>query len=102
MAFALDTIVDIDSITDLNAFSHVDPETISSLLDEASRFFGEVFAPTNSIGDKVGSQFHEGSVSTPPEFKPVWTKLTESGWTAVTGSPEFGGHGFPKAIGAPV
>jgi 3-(methylsulfanyl)propanoyl-CoA dehydrogenase len=102
MAFALDTIVDIASITDLDAFSHVDPETISSLLDEASRFFGEVFAPTNSIGDAVGSQFHDGSVSTPAEFKPVWTKLTESGWTAVTAAPEFGGHGFPKAIGAPV
>ncbi len=102
MAFVLDTIVDIDSIASLAPFEHVDTESIPGLLDEAGRFFGEVFAPTNTIGDTVGSRFADGSVTTPDEFKPVWSKLKESGWTAVTGSPEFGGHGFPKAIGAPV
>jgi hypothetical protein len=75
MAFVLDTVVDIESVTGLDAFAHVDPDTIPGLLDEAGRFFGEVFAPTNSVGDTVGSQFNDGSVSTPAEFKPVWNKL---------------------------
>lgn len=102
MAFVLKTIVDIDSIAELDEYEHVDPDTIPGLLDEAGRFFGEVFAPTNPIGDTVGAQFADGSVTTPPEFKPVWKQFTEAGWTAVTGSPEFGGHGFPKAVGAPI
>ncbi|MDA2979193.1 MAG: acyl-CoA dehydrogenase [Actinomycetota bacterium] len=102
MMFVLDTIADIDSITSLPAFDHVDAEIIEGVLDEAGRFFGEVFAPTNPIGDTKGSVFADGNVVTPDEFKPVWAKLVESGWTAVTGSQEFGGHGFPKAIGAPV
>lgn len=102
MLFVLDTIVDIGSITALPAFEHVDGDIIEGVLDEAGRFFSEVFAPTNTIGDQKGTVFAGGTVSTPDEFKPVWSKLVESGWTAVTGSPDFGGHGFPKAIGAPV
>lgn len=102
MAFALETIADIDSISALAAFDHVDPDAIGDLLDEAGRFFGEVFAPTNAVGDTVGARFSDGSVITPDEFKPVWEKLTDSGWTAVTGSPTFGGFGFPKAVGAPI
>ncbi|MCZ7531944.1 MAG: acyl-CoA dehydrogenase [Acidimicrobiia bacterium] len=102
MAFVLDTIVGIDSITALPAYDHVDPEIVEGLLDEAGRFFGEVFAPTNRVGDEVGATFADGAVTTPDAFKPVWNKLRESGWTAVTGSPEFGGHGFPKAIGASI
>ena len=102
MSFVLDTIVDVASITDLPAYDHVDPSMVSGVLDEAGRFFSEVFAPTNTVGDHVGARFDNGSVTTPEEFKPVWDKLTDAGWTAVTGSPEFGGHGFPKAIGAPV
>ncbi len=102
MAFVLDTIADIDSIAALPAFDHVDPEIVEGLLDEAGRFFGEVFAPTNTVGDEIGATFADGVVTTPDEFKPVWNKLRESGWTAATGAPDFGGHGFPKAIGASI
>jgi alkylation response protein AidB-like acyl-CoA dehydrogenase len=102
MAFTLDTVADITSIVDLPAYDHVDADIIEGLLDEAGRFFGEVFAPTNHIGDETGAVLVDGQVKTPDAFKPVWEKLTAAGWTAVTGSPEFGGHGFPKAIGAAV
>ena len=102
MAFVLDTIAGIDSITALPAYDHVDPEIVEGLLEEAGRFFGEVFAPTNTVGDEIGATFADGAVTTPDEFKPVWNKLRESGWTAATGSPDFGGHGFPKAIGASI
>lgn len=102
MAFTLETIADIGSIVDLPAFEHVDVDIIDGLLDEAGRFFGEVFAPTNRVGDETGSVLVDGTVKTPDAFKPVWEKLTAAGWTAVTGSLDFGGHGFPKAIGAAV
>jgi alkylation response protein AidB-like acyl-CoA dehydrogenase len=99
ISFALDTIADVPSIIALQDFDHVDPEMIDGVLDEAARFFSEVFAPTNEIGDQVGAALVDGSVVTPEAFKPVWSKLVDAGWTAVTGSPEFGGHGFPKTIG---
>ena len=102
ISFALDTIADVDSIIALPDFDHVDPEMIEGVLDEAARFFSEVFAPTNEIGDEKGATLIDGNVITPDEFKPVWSKLVDAGWTAVTGSPDYGGHGFPKTIGLTV
>ncbi len=99
ISFALVTIADVESIVALPDFDHVDPDMIDGVLEEAARFFSEVFAPTNEIGDQVGASLVDGGVVTPEEFKPVWGKLVDAGWTAVTGSPEYGGHGFPKTIG---
>jgi len=99
IAFTLQTIADIDSIISRPEFDHVETDMIDGLLVEAARFFSEVFAPTNEIGDEKGSALVDGRVVTPDEFKPVWAKLVESGWTAVTGVLEYGGHGFPKTIG---
>lgn len=99
IAFALETIADVESIVALPDFDHVDPDMIEGVLEEAARFFSEVFAPTNEIGDQVGAVLVDGVVVTPEEFKPVWGKLVDASWTAVTGSPEYGGHGFPKTIG---
>ncbi len=102
MSFVLDTIVDIESIASLPGFEHVDTDVIDGLLAESARFFNEVFAPTNEIGDKEGSVFTNGAVTTPDAFKPAWEKLVGAGWTAVTGHEDFGGHGFPAAVGAAV
>jgi alkylation response protein AidB-like acyl-CoA dehydrogenase len=99
ISFALDTIANVESIVALPDFDHVDPEMIDGVLGEAGRFFAEVFAPTNEIGDEKGATLVDGSVVTPDEFKPVWSKLVDAGWTAVTGSRDYGGHGFPKTIG---
>jgi len=102
MAFALDTVADVESIAGLDACEHVDRDMVGGILDEAARFFSEVFAPSNRAGDEIGARFVDGGVITPDEFKPVWDKLTDAGWTGMTGSPEFGGHGFPKVVGAAV
>ena len=99
ITFTLKTIADIESIIAAPQFDHVDSDTIEGALDEAARFFSEVFAPTNEIGDEKGATLVDGQVVTPDEFKPVWNKLVDAGWTAVTGSPEYGGHGFPKTFG---
>jgi 3-(methylsulfanyl)propanoyl-CoA dehydrogenase len=99
IAFTLRTICDIDEIVSLPDFEHVDGDMLDGLLDEAARFFSEVIAPTNAIGDAEGSRLVDGTVVTPAAFKEAWAKFVESGWGAVTGSPAFGGHGFPKTIG---
>ena len=102
MNFTLETIAGIESIIDAPQFDHVDSDMIEGALDEAARFFSEVFAPTNEIGDEEGATLVDGQVITPDAFKPVWNKLVDAGWTAVTGSPEYGGHGFPKTFGIAV
>jgi len=99
MMFTLHSVADVDSIIALPEFDHVESEMVEGVLGEAARFFSEVFAPTNEVGDEKGATLLDGQVITPDEFKPVWTKLVDAGWTAVTGSPDYGGHGFPRSIG---
>ena len=102
IAFTLDTISDLDSILSYDAFPHVESDMIDGVLDEAGRFFSEVFAPTNEVGDREGSQLVDGSVVTPDAFKDAWAKVTEAGWVSVTGDPDFGGHGFPRTVGTAI
>ena len=69
MKFTLKEVVNVNSLSELPAFSEVGLEALDSLLDEASRFFNEVISPTNRTGDLEGSLLNDdGSVSTPSGF----------------------------------
>jgi hypothetical protein len=64
--FTLNHVVDLAAIAKLNGFQHSDPETVRDLLEEAGRFFSEVIAPLNVIGDRQGSNLQpDGTVRTP-------------------------------------
>ncbi len=97
--FTLDTISDVSSITELPAFADVDAEMIEPLVTEAARFYEEVIAPTNVIGDLEGAKFEDGTVTMPKAFEGAWAKLRDAGWSSVAGSAAFGGGGFPKVVG---
>jgi len=92
-------IADIDEIIEYPGYEHVDLDTIYGALDEAGRFMSEVVAPTNRAGDTIGSKFAEGAVTTPDEYQKAWRQYVDTGWSAVTGPLDFGGHGFPETIG---
>lgn len=97
--FVLRHIANLDEIIGYPGFEHVDSETIDGALDEAGRFMAEVVAPTNRAGDEIGATWVEGNVITPDAFKEAWRKYVDAGWSAVTGPPEYGGHGFPETVG---
>ncbi len=97
--FVLRHIANLDEIIGYPGFEHVDSETIDGALDEAGRFMAEVVAPTNRAGDEIGATWVEGNVITPDAFKDAWRKYVDAGWSAVTGPPEYGGHGFPETVG---
>jgi len=100
MDFVLQHVVDVGELQDHEAFSHVDMADIAGILDEAGRFFSEVVAPTNRIGDVQGSRRNDdGSVTTPDGIPDAYNKLVEAGWGAISFDPEFGGGGFPTVIG---
>ena len=63
--FTLDAIAGVDEIVDMPGFEHVDVDMVDGVLDEAARFFSEVFAPTNEPGDAIGCTFSDGDVTTP-------------------------------------
>jgi len=98
--FVLRNIADLDALSKLDGFGHADPETVRGALDEAGRFTAEVIAPTNRIGDQVGS-IHDGdqSVTTPEGFKEAYAKFVDSGWAAISSPQEAGGAGLPYLVG---
>lgn len=98
--FVLNHVVDLPAVAKLNGFQHADPETVRGLLVEASRFFQEVIAPLNRVGDQQGSRLLEdGTVRTPDGFREAYSKFVEAGWGGAHISEEWGGGGLPYTVG---
>ncbi|MGI9028978.1 MAG: acyl-CoA dehydrogenase family protein [Ilumatobacteraceae bacterium] len=98
--FVLEHVADLRALAALPGFEHADPPTVTSLLEEAGRFFAEQFAPLNRIGDVQHSRRNDdGSVTTPEGFAKAYQRYVEAGWPAVPFPPEYGGGGFPWLVG---
>ena len=98
--FTLNEVADLERISKLNGYQHADPDTVSAILEEAARFFSEVMAPLNQVGDQQGSVLAEdGTVKTPEGFKEAYWKFVDAGWAAVHMPAEWGGGGFPYTVG---
>ena len=98
--FALNHVADLERVSKLNGFQHADPETTATILEEASRFFADVIAPLNRVGDTEGSTLTEdGTVETPEGFQEAYKKFVELGWPGAHMPAEWGGGGLPYTVG---
>ncbi|MFQ5523950.1 MAG: acyl-CoA dehydrogenase [Acidimicrobiia bacterium] len=98
--FTLNRVADLERISKLNGYQHADPDTVTAILEEAARFFSEVMAPLNQVGNQQGSVLtDDGTVKTPEGFKDAYWKFVDSGWAAVHMPAEWGGGGFPYTVG---
>jgi len=96
--FTLRHIGQIDDLAATERFSHVDTETVQSVLEEHGRFMQEVFAPLNRLGDTEGVSLNDGVVSHPAGFKEAYDKFVAAGWQGLNAEVEYGGAGFPEAV----
>jgi len=98
--FALDHLADLPAILGLGDFAWIDRDTVEGVVEESGRFFAEVVAPLNGIGDTQGSVLQEdGTVRTPDGWTEAYQACVEAGWLSV-GAPEvYGGGGFPHLVG---
>jgi alkylation response protein AidB-like acyl-CoA dehydrogenase len=102
MTFSLNHVAALESVSKLNGYQHADPGTVATILEEAGRFFSEVVAPLNRIGDQQGSVLIEGGVKTPDGFKEAYRKYVDSGWAAAHMPTEWGGGGLPYIVGVAI
>ena len=101
--FTLRHVADLDALGRLEGFEHTDPDLVDGLLDEAARFFEQVVAPTNRVGDTVGSQRNDdGSVTAAPGLAKAYRQHVAAGWNGVAIPAEHGGGGFPWLLGIAV
>jgi acyl-CoA dehydrogenase len=98
--FALNHVADLEAVSKLNGYQHADPATVATILEEAGRFFAEVMAPLNRVGDSQGSTLDDdGQVRTPTGFTEAYRKFVESGWPGAHLPAEWGGGGLPYLVG---
>jgi acyl-CoA dehydrogenase len=75
-------------------------DLLEAVLGEAGRFATEVLAPLNAPGDRYGTPFDDGEVTTPPGWKEAYRDWWKAGWNGVAAPADWGGQGLPRAVNA--
>jgi acyl-CoA dehydrogenase len=81
-------------------YGDLDEETVDSVLREAGRYASDVIAPLNSVGDKFGTPFKNGKVTTPPGWKEAYAGWAAAGWNGLAAPADWGGQELPHALNA--
>jgi len=81
-------------------YGDLDEDTVDSVLAEAGRYASDVIAPLNSVGDKFGTPFKDGKVTTPPGWKEAYTDWAAAGWNGLAAPADWGGQELPHALNA--
>jgi acyl-CoA dehydrogenase len=100
IAFALKYAAGLNTAVAEGLYGDLDEETVDSVLAEAGRFASDVIAPLNSVGDKFGTPFNDGKVTTPPGWKDAYTAWAAAGWNGLAAPAEWGGQDLPHAVNA--
>jgi acyl-CoA dehydrogenase len=81
-------------------YGELDEETVDAVLEEAGKFASDVIAPLNTVGDKFGTPFKDGKVTTPPGWKEAYTSWAAAGWNGLAAPAQWGGQELPHAVNA--
>ena len=100
IAFALKHAAGLKAAIAEGLYGDLDEETVDSVLEEAGRFASDVIAPLNHVGDKFGTPFKDGIVTTPPGWKEAYTAWAAAGWNGLASPAEWGGQELPHAVNA--
>ncbi len=100
IAFALKHAAGLKAALAEGLYGDLDEAMVDQVLVEAGRFAGDVIAPLNRVGDKFGTPFKGGVVTTPPGWKEAYTAWAAAGWNGVAAPAEFGGQELPHAVNA--
>jgi acyl-CoA dehydrogenase len=100
ISFALKHAAGLKTALAEGLYGDLDEETVDSVLAEAGRFAADVIAPLNSVGDKFGTPFKDGVVTTPPGWKAAYTAWAAAGWNGLAAPAKWGGQELPQAVNA--
>src|SRR4249919_89282 len=100
IAFALKHAGGLKTALAEGLYGDLDEETIDSVLVEAGRFATDIIAPLNGVGDKFGTPFKNGTVTTPPGWKDAYTTWAAAGWNGLAAPADWGGQELPQAVNA--
>ena len=99
MRFVLHEMLGVGELAKLPGYEDASPDIIDAILEEAAKICENELQPLNLSGDQEGCTYENGVVRTPKGFKEAYDTFTESGWTALSCDPKYGGQGLPHVIG---
>jgi acyl-CoA dehydrogenase len=100
IAFALKHAAGFAAALNEGLYGEFDEQTVDAVLEEAGRFASDVIAPLNRVGDRHGTPFKDGAVTTPPGWKEAYNSWAAAGWNGLTAPTEWGGQDLPHAVNA--
>jgi acyl-CoA dehydrogenase len=100
IGFALKHGAAFSSALDEGLFGDLTMDVVEAVLAEAGRLAGEVIAPLNRVGDKFGTPFKNGVVTTAPGWKEAYTAWRNGGWNGLAAPAEWGGQALPQIVNA--
>ena len=100
IGFALRYAAGLPAAIDEGLFADLTMDDVDAVLAEAGRFAGEVIAPLNRVGDKFGTPFKDGAVTTPPGWKEAYNGWSGGGWNGLAAPAEWGGQALPQIVNA--
>src|SRR4029077_16946476 len=99
IAFALLHAAGLKAALAEGLYGDLDESVVEQVLAEAGRFATDVIAPLNRVGDKFGTPFKDGTVTTPPGWKEAYTAWAAAGWNGLAAPSQWGGRGLEVASG---
>jgi 3-(methylthio)propanoyl-CoA dehydrogenase len=100
MQFALRELVDLPRLLRLPGYESVDPDILTSVLEEAAAFAGNVLSPLNVVGDRSGARYESGNVRTAQGWRAAYDQFAGNGWNGLALPTAIGGHGVPAVVAA--
>ena len=100
IAFALEHPAGFAAALAEGLFGELSADVVEAVLEEAGRFATDVLAPLNRIGDRHGTPFRDGAVTTPPGWKEAYRAWSRAGWSGLAAPVEWGGQALPQGVNA--
>jgi len=100
--FVMNELAGLGAVAKLPGCEEATPDTVDAILEEAAKFANGVLDPLNQTGDREGSVWKDGKVTTPKGFKEAYRQYVEGGWAGLPLPSEWGGQGLPKLVATAV
>src|SRR5260370_21290416 len=75
-------------------------DVVEAVLAEAGKFANDILSPLNAVGDRNGTRFKDGVVTTAPGWKEAYRAWAQAGWNALAPPTQWVGHDLPHALNA--